>query len=1001
MGGRGRAWAVAWTAAAWVFLGACHDRQELERVRATAMLDSPLLEFGEVPVGEWRTQSIMLRNTGYVAFQVNEVAPEVGNPAFILELEPGMLRPGEARPITVRFHPVTEGVQEETTPILTNADDVPLDRLLVRGSGGPPRVEFLPGTLDFETLEVDSRRSLRAELVNHSDLPLEVQLPAGAPYSASATDIPPLSTFPLEVTYRPVAVGEYPSAVEFRACTGCTPARLAVRGRAVPFAFVFDPTPLPFPDVPVHQSANATARATNITWRPVAVDRLVPSDGAFAALTDLSGVTFQPGETRALEVSFSARSAGPSQGELAVHYVSDRARVAPLPLDARGGRPALALSPAALDFGEVPVGGQGAAVVWLTNAGTTGNLLVQGVRALGPGVAAFSVSRPYRGDAPNPPEVPWAAGTAWPTLQLQPAEAVAPGVDALRLRFAFAPDKEGPFAAEVRVQSDDLFFPERVLTLTGRGRASGPCVYTVTPSGVDFGLVPLGTGAVLGFHFANAGPAECAVKDIRVTSDAGGAFFMPGGPIPGGTVPTASAFSSQVAFRPRASGEAAGELTFTVNSPTAPQVRIALKGRAGESCLAAVPNFLDFGPVRLDCQPVPRRGRILNTCPRPVTVSRLWLGVGTSEQFQLAVAPPMPRVLGPGEGFELQVEYARNVRGQHTTPLFAQADGEPGPLLVPLLGETNLPGSNVERFTQGNPDQLDLLFVVSNSSTAASQQARLRAAAPGLFQEARARGLDLQVGVTSTGLVPAGPACPGGAEGGEAGRLVPVDGSRPRIIPGAAADAATLLAQAFQLGTCHALVQPLEAMRSALSAPLATSADDPRTAAPADGNLGLLRPGARLAVVLVADEDDHSGADAETYVQFLQALKGPGMGHRVSAWSLAPLGAACRTAGPPGPRLRAVAERTGGLAGDVCDGSYAGLLSTLLSTATGLQRTFHLSQAPGDPAALAVTAGGRAVPPGEWRYDAAQQAVVLTSASAPAVGEQLTVSYQAVCPPPP
>jgi hypothetical protein len=85
----------------------------------------------------------------------------------------------------------------------------------------------------------------------------------------------------------------------------------------------------------------------------------------------------------------------------------------------------------------------------------------------------------------------------------------------------------------------------------------------------------------------------------------------------------------------------------------------------------------------------------------------------------------------------------------------------------------------------------------------------------------------------------------------------------------------------------------------------------------------------------------------------------------------------------------------------VCDGSYAGLLSTLLSTATGLQRTFHLSQAPGDPAALEVAVGGRAVPPGEWRYDAAQQAVVLTSASAPAVGEQLTVSYQAVCPPPP
>ena len=967
------------------------------------MLDSPLVEFGQVPVGEWRTQSVMLRNTGYVAFRVQALAPVSGNDAFVLEMEPGVLQPGEARAITVRFHPVNEGLQEETTPIDTNADDAPLDRLLVRGSGGPPRVEMRPGTLDFETLEVDSRRSLDAELVNHSDLPLRVQLPAGAPYSASTAVLPPLSTFPLEVTFRPGALGDHPSHLEFLACTGCTPARLPVQGRAVPHAFAFDPSPVPFPDVPVHQSAHAKARVTNITWRPVTVDRLVPSDAAFAAVTNLSGVTFQPGETREVDFSFSARSAGASQGEMAFHYVSDRARVAPLPLDARGGRPALALSPASLDFGEVPVGGQAAAVVWLTNAGTTGSLDVQGVRALGGDVAAFSVSRPFRGDAPNPPEVPWAAGSAWPTLLLQPAEAVAPAPDALRLRFAFAPDREGPFAAEVRVQSNDLFFPERVLTLTGRGRASGPCSYTVTPAGVDFGLVPLGTGAVLGFHFVNTGPAECAVKDLRVTSDAGGAFFMPGGPIAGGTIPTASAFSSQVAFRPRTGGEAVGELAFTVNSPTAPQVRLPLKGRAEGSCLAAAPPFLDFGPVRLDCQPVPRRGRILNTCPRPVTVSRMWLGAGTSEQFQLTAAPPTPRVLAPGEGFDLQVDYARNVRGQHTTPLFAQAEGEPAPLLVPLLGETNLPGFTVERFTQGNPDQLDLLFVVSNSSTAASQQAKLRAAAPGLWAEARARGVDLQVGVTSTGLVPAGPACPGGAEGGEAGRLFPVDNTRPRVIagagPGARADAATLLEQAFQLGTCHSLVQPLEALRSALSAPLATAADDPRTPQPADGNLGLLRPGARLAVVLVADEDDHSGADAETYVQFLQALKGPGMGHRVSAWSLAPLGTACRTAGPPGPRLRTVAERTGGLAGDVCDGSYAGMLSTVLSSATGLQRTFPLAQAPDDPAALAVTVAGRAVPPGQWRYDAAQQAVVFTTA--PAVGEQVGVSYQAVCPPPP
>ena len=59
------------------------------------------MDFGEVPVGEWRTQSVLLRNTGYVAFRVGGLTPVNGNPAFLLELEPGMMQPGESRPITV------------------------------------------------------------------------------------------------------------------------------------------------------------------------------------------------------------------------------------------------------------------------------------------------------------------------------------------------------------------------------------------------------------------------------------------------------------------------------------------------------------------------------------------------------------------------------------------------------------------------------------------------------------------------------------------------------------------------------------------------------------------------------------------------------------------------------------------------------------------------------------------------------------------------------------
>ncbi|MEN9799245.1 MAG: hypothetical protein RL653_2941 [Pseudomonadota bacterium] len=983
-----------------LLLAGCHEEQGLQRVRASGFLDTTLVDFGEVPMGEWREQQVRLENTGYVPFRVEELQLLEQHPSFVLEFAPGTLRPGEVRAVTLRFHPVQEGEQQSRARLTTDADDKPLDELTARGTGGPPRVEFRPGALDFETLEVDSDRTLSAEVVNHSDLPLAVRLPDAGPFGAGAPVVPPLSSFPLDVLYGPSRVGVDVGTVGFTACETCTAVPLPVKGRAVPHAFAFDPSPVPFPEVPVHQSTRSGTTLTNITWRPVTVDRLAPSDPAFTPLSPLSGVTLAPGESRPLELEFAARTAGNALAQVDIHYLSDRPRVAPLPLDARGGRPSLALSPVTLDFGEVPVGGQAAAVVLLTNTGTTGPLRFLGLRAAGPDLETFSASRPFRGEAPNPPELPWAAGAAWPTLPLLQPEPIAPGADVLRVRVAFAPLRAGTFNATLTFQSDDLFFPGRTLTLTGQGRTSGPCSYLLRPGALDFGVVPLGTGAVLGFHFANTAVPECAVKDIRVTDDGGGAFFLPGGQVPGGTVPQDSAFSTQVAFRPRTGGVATGEVTFTVNSPTAPTVRLPLRGRSDASCLAAVPPWLDFGPVRTDCPPLPRRGRLVNACAGPLTVSRLWLGEGTSAQFRLSQAPATPLQLGPGEGFELQVDYARDVMGQHYTPLFAQADGEAGPLLVPLLAETNLPGFNEERFAQGNPDQLDVLFVVSNSSTARTQQEKLRAAAASFVREARARGLDVQVGVTSTGLVPAGPACPGGALGGEAGRLFPVDGSRPRILSGAGPDAATLLEQAFGLGTCHTLVQGLEAMRAALSAPLATSADDPRTPQPGDGNLGLLRPSARLAVVLVADEDDHSGFDPETYVQFLQSLKGPGMGHRVSAWALVPQGG-CVTAGPPGPRFRAVAERTGGLVGNVCQGSYAGMLSAVLASASGLQEAFRLAQPPADPAAVRVSVDGRDMPAGTWRYDEVQQGVRFTGSNVPRVGSTVTVSYQAVCPPPP
>src|SRR5262249_46148031 len=153
----------------------------------------------------------------------------------------------------------------------------------------------------------------------------------------------------------------------------------------------------------------------------------------------------------------------------------------------------------------------------------------------------FGVSTPSRGKT----ALAWSGGT-WPALTAAQLP-IDSGDDFLSVTVYFEPIAPGEFRSTLYVQSDDLFSPERAVVLTGRSHTAGPCAFRVDPeSGIEFGNVPVGNGAVLGFRFENTGSTQCAVKDIHVDNDAGGVYFMPGGPIAGGFLGPTDAFSAQV-----------------------------------------------------------------------------------------------------------------------------------------------------------------------------------------------------------------------------------------------------------------------------------------------------------------------------------------------------------------------------------------------------------------------------------------------------------------------
>ncbi len=977
-----------------ILIGGCDDTGKVRYVEATAMFDSGVLDFGEVPVGEWREARIAVRNGSRVPFRLLEALQLDKHPAFHVEAKSERVPAFGSREVIVRFHPIAEGAFADRVKVevdATNRPDSPI--VEIRGAGVPTPLQLDPPLLDFENVEVESDRTLEVTITNPVDVPLLLKLEGAAAveYGTEVATLPPKATTKLKTRFAPTALGERTAGIEIRSCETCTPSKVELKGVSVPHAFRFNPDPMPFQPTPMHSQTQSYTTVTNITWRPVTLRELVPNDAAFAPLSDLRNRVLQPGEAVRLDMQFAPRFANQSGGKLTFRYESDRAREAVLALDATGGSPQLALTPIDIDFGRLPVGGKTEQIVRLTNAGTKGDLHLLGARGEG-AWEQFSVGVPV-----NPAEAPhpWVAGTLWPALE-SPNVPIAPGTDYLDVQVFFNPTAPGVFEGQVFFRSDDLFNPERVVRVRGEAFDAGTCVGRIVPvPQLDFGKVLPDEWAILGFRFENMGTETCAVKDIRLSNDGGGVFSMPGGELTGGVVLQDDAFSAMIAFHSATPGVFHGELELFVNDPANPRLVLPLTAMAGESCLHASPSPLDFGPIRFDCTPVPRSTWVANRCIEPVTVNNVWIGEGTSQQFAISTPVDVPIELGPGEGIEVEVTYARTLLGQHYSPLFVGAFNDGEPYLVPLWAETNHVGTTTDRFVQGTADQLDVLFVISNSTTMGPFQQRLAADLPGWVAAAESAGLSMQVGVTTTGLVERS-TCPPPTAGGEAGRLVPADGSRGRVVPGVAASVGTLQ-QNVIVGACHNLVQGLETMRMALSPPLITSADDSRSALPNDGNLGFLRPSAQLAVIFVADEDDNSGFSPESYIQFLRTLKGSNMAHRVQAYSVIPADGACTTAGPSGARFAAVAQGTGGSSISICEGSYGDLLTRVTGRASGPQAHFRLSFPVSDPSQITVTVDGQAVPGGAWSFDPVTNSVVFAPGSVPAQGQTIEVSYVGDC----
>ncbi len=991
--GRGL-WAVVCLQVAWA-AGGCGGPGLSPSLSAVELSDTSF-EFGLVALGRTASKSLRLRNAGRTSVRVEALqAPAPffieGFPAHGLSLEPGA-----QREVLVLFSPQVEGEFEAVLTVRCEAEGGLLD-LPMKGKGVLALVSVGAPELDFGEVVIGDSRILEIELSNDTSLPAEALLrvegidaPAfssSAPGAGGPLTVDPAERRPIPIAFHPSHLGNAEATLYLTPCPGCAEIGLPMRGTGIATCVATLPGAIDFGTVEVGRELSQTVEVLNNGNAPLTVSEVFLASGGspdfrFEGFVEGMQRTLQPGKALALTVFFMPSSKGPRTAVLRVHGEGEgRSCWSEVRLGGGGGIGCLEIAPAAIDFGEVASGMTSRETLFLANTGCGSDVWIE---ALG-----------------------LAGDPQFTAASLRPAPFLLEQGQVVEVAVTFSPAQPGRYRAALQVEASDdkhrpLSQPPGDVPIDGSARALAPCDFAVTPPRIDFGTLDVGTRGRLAFKLANLGQDGCYFSNLGLSLNSASAFSIEGAS-PGFMLPAGKAYDVEIEFAPQAPGSFVGTLELYVSDSSNPYRTYPVSGSADRGCLSIQPRDLDFGTVFVSC-PNPTRSTVVsNGCSGSVSIVNLVRGPGTSSEITLPNPPSLPLTLAAGESLALQLRYAPQDDGLDSMPLFV--DDGATLHLVSAHGAGVVDPYRTDSFSQSLQERVDVLFVLDNSGSMADKQAAVGANLSAFLQDATAQSVDYRIAVTTTGIEPSTggwTACPGGAEGGEAGRLFPVDGTRPRVISPTTPAPEAAWAANTNVGVCHWLEQGLEASYRALSPPLVDHADDPRTVLPNDGNGGFLRPDAKLVLIYVSDEDDQSPASVDFYLTFLQSLK-PDPSKLAVSVIVSPLDLTTCTMGTaPGRRYMDLATRTGGQIESICTPDWGASLERLGSNAFGAQSIFPLSAVPEDPAQISVRVNGAIVSggPGSWTYEPAANAIVFDKSAVPGSGSHIEVNYPIGCPAP-
>ncbi|TMB08561.1 MAG: choice-of-anchor D domain-containing protein [Deltaproteobacteria bacterium] len=981
----GRRWAVACVV---VWATGCGDggNQKVRSVTDAIAVDPGSYDFGDVALGREERGEVVVRNDGVRTTTVDSIPGTARTPDFEVDGLPLALRAGEAVRLRVRFHPSTLGMRSSRfqlgTPVSSTTQDVDVRGHAVRGLA-----QLSVQSLDFGDVVLGKTVSLTFNLTNndgHARTDIRIEPPAGADAGAfhssreGAISLGAEESVTVQIDFTPARLGAAQATMQITPCPTCSPLPFVLSGNGVISLLDVQPPRIDFGLVRLGSPKEAAFTARNTSKRPLVVTGVTIPAGDYSV--QLAGspafpLTLAPGQTISGTARFAPTQLGPQERHASI--VASDGAPGDLDLLGTGYGPVIDARPNPLDLEAASIGTTRPKKLFLTNVGLdpTGQdpLVVQRVTLKGdPAVWSFST-----------PPLPWTIGQ--------------PGKQGV-LTVRFTPNQPRQENAFLVIESNDGLHPSFEVPMTALGRTLLPCQVTVYPSTtVDFGLAPIFHPTTQGFELINSGSEDCIFGEPEITSG-GPEFHWPGLVAPNGrTIPPGGRMSVRVEFTPQAAGDYRGQVEFYMSNPGLQAPVVNLRGTGDDGCFSVTPGAVDFGGTTPGCSLPEHFAYATNQCSAPVTVTAARITPGN---FSISTIPGLPFTVAPNSQVPIGMRYTANTLGDDVASLQVWISTKAAAFQVGLTAGAVPPNTVLDKWEQSTP-KVDMLIVIDNSGSMDDEQKALAANLDHLWNRIALANADFHIAVTSTAMTPytAGwTQCPGGANGGEAGRFFPVDNSRPRILTPTTPNVKQALFDNTKVGLCHWDERFFDPVLAALTPPLVSSTKAPGTPWPDDGNAGFLRDDARLALLAVSDADDDNDVvnppPVSEMVGKLSQVK-KGALDLISFAGIVGL-RMCNNVEQVGTRYMEIARQMNGKLYDICDlNNFGTMLDDALGTLLLPLSSFPLSAHPRDAAAIAVTVNGAART--DFRYDAGTNRIVFPQDALPPPGSHISATYDPNC----